>query len=244
MTRKQRPKRLMGQNSNAHRLTGVLELPGTGGRVCGPDEIAEALLDHIQAAPRAGRRRLIALVGPPASGKSTLSCILADLLTEAGCRTSVVPMDGFHLDNKILTERGLLARKGAPETFDFDGLLRLVKALHNSSTEYFPTFDRERDIAIAGAGLVSDECDSVIVEGNYLLLDAPGWRDLNDRWDISIQLDVPTPVLRERLVDRWLSHGLTPDQARSRAEENDIPNAKLVASQSLAADVTVAVSQP
>lgn len=206
-----------------------------------PDEIAEALLEKILAAPRAGRRRLIAIGGPPASGKSTLSEILADRMTAAGRKTQVVPMDGFHLDNQILSKNGLLARKGAPETFDVEGLLRLVKALPGSDTVYFPIFDRARDIAIASAGVVSGESDSVIVEGNYLLLGALGWRDLNGCWDFSIQLDVKLSELKERLVKRWRAHGLTPEQALERTEMNDLRNARLVASQSMLPDVTIKI---
>jgi fructokinase len=209
--------------------------------VTDPNDIAEALLDHILAAPHSGRGKLIALAGPPASGKSTLSNILADQMTSAGSLTSVVPMDGFHLDNQILTRRGLLARKGAPETFDADGLLRLMRALLTADTVIFPIFDRAGDIAIAGAGLVSEECDSVIVEGNYLLLDAPSWRDLKGYWDFSVQLDVPIPILQERLVSRWLAHGLPPDQALARARENDLRNAELIASHPLSADIAVTV---
>lgn len=207
----------------------------------GPNEIAEALLDQVLAAPRADRRRLIAIAGPPASGKTTLSQVLAGQMTASGVQTLVVPMDGFHLDNRILSKKGLLARKGSPDTFDAEGFLRLVKALPASETVYYPIFDRERDIAIAGAGQVSGPCDTVIVEGNYLLFNAPIWRDLGSCWDLSIQIDCPIPLLRERLIDRWLSHGLTPDQAVIRAESNDLKNAQLVASQSLDADVTVSV---
>lgn len=205
----------------------------------GPNEIAEALLDQVLAAPRADRRRVIAIAGPPASGKSTLSHVLADQMTAAGVQTMVVPMDGFHLDNRILVAKGLLASKGSPETFDAEGFLRLVKALPASETVYYPIFDRERDIAIAGAGLVSGACDTVIVEGNYLLFNAPIWRDLMNSWDLSIQIDCPLPILRQRLIDRWLTHGLTQENAIARAESNDLKNAKLVASQSLDADVTV-----
>ncbi len=203
------------------------------------EEIAGALLDPVLAAPRAGRRRLVALAGPPASGKSTLSGLLADQMVAAGCNTQVVPMDGFHLDNRILKARGLLARKGAPETFDVDGLLRLVAALHDADTVYFPIFDRDRDLAIAGAGEVTEDCDTIIVEGNYLMFDAPGWRALNDWWDLSVRLDVPLAILEQRLVDRWLAHGLTPDQAHARAADNDLRNAARVAAASLAADIVI-----
>ncbi len=205
------------------------------------EKTAEALLDRVLAAPRAGRRKLIALVGSPASGKSTLSHVLAEAMTKAGSCTSVVPMDGFHLDNQILAARGLLDRKGAPETFDVDGLQRLVTALSLSETVFFPTFDRERDLAIAGAGVISETCDCVIVEGNYLLLESPSWRELTDLWDFSILLDVPTHILRARLVDRWLAHGLTPDQAIIRAEANDLRNAEVVATHSMLADMTLKV---
>ena len=204
-----------------------------------PEVIAERLLDPILTAPRSGQRKLVALAGPPASGKSTLAAVLANKLNDAGCQTQVVPMDGFHLDNAILTQRGLLDRKGAPETFDLGGLLRLVKALPDAPDIVYPTFDRSRDIAIAGSGGLSVECDTIIVEGNYLLYDAPGWRMLNEIWDFSIMLAVAPDVLRQRLVSRWVSHGLRKVDAVARAEANDLKNAELVAQTSSAADIII-----
>lgn len=203
------------------------------------EDRAEALLGPVLAAPRAGRRRLVALAGPPASGKSTVAELLVARLNAAGCPAAVVPMDGFHLDNRILERRDLLARKGCPESFDHGGLLRLVRALSDSPQVFYPIFDRARDIAIAGAGEVAADCDTLVVEGNYLLYDAPGWRDLQPCWDVSIRLDVPEAVLHRRLVDRWLAHGLSPDAARARAEGNDLRNATLVAAAALPADVTL-----
>lgn len=197
----------------------------------------DALVRAVQEAPRQARRRLVAVAGAPGSGKSTLAERLAGALNSAGCAAEVVPMDGFHLDNTQLTQMGLLERKGAPETFDVGGFQRLAAALGDESPVYYPRFDRSRDIAIAGAGCLDDASDTVLVEGNYLLLDAPGWRDLSQIWDVRIQLDVPMDTLRTRLIERWLGEGLAPDAAVARAEGNDLRNARLVVETALPADI-------
>ena len=197
------------------------------------------IADRIVAAPRSGHRRLVALAGAPASGKSTLAEALAADLNARGCATTIVPMDGFHLHNQILVERHLLNRKGAPQTFDAVGFLRLIERLHEEPEVFFPIFDRARDIAIAGGGVVDAECDTVIVEGNYLFLDAPNWRDLAAHWDMTIKLDVAEDVLKDRLVARWLSYGLSQDAAEARAAENDLVNAQLVDRSCVAADLVV-----
>ena len=203
--------------------------------------IAAKLSEQIMAAPRKGRRRLVALAGPPASGKSTFAEQLAEALIGAGSQTQVVPMDGFHLHNPILIERDLLSRKGAPETFDAAGFYELIRRLGIEDAVFFPTFDRARDIAIAGAGQVDANVDTIIVEGNYLLFDEPVWRDLHPLWDFAIRLDVPMDVLRARLVARWLEHGLSTKQAEARASENDLPNAERVIKAALSADATLTV---
>lgn len=204
-----------------------------------PHNIAEALLAPALAAPRKGRRRLVAIAGPPASGKSTISEALARAMCEAGCPTQVVPMDGFHLDNNVLSELGLLERKGAPETFDANGFLRMVAALTNEEQVYFPTFDRDRDIAIGGTGSVGPDCDTVLVEGNYLLFDAPTWRELKPHWDFSVWLNVGNEALKRRLVERWLEQGLSQEEAEARAIGNDLYNADTIARRRLSSDVAV-----
>ena len=204
-----------------------------------PDEVAQALSGRILAAPCAGRRRLVALAGAPASGKSTLARVLADQLSQAGCATSVVPMDGFHLDNRILSDLGLLHRKGAPETFDTDGVLRLVRALAHADRVFYPTFDRDEDFSRAGSGQIDTDCACVVVEGNYLLYDAPIWRELQARWDLSIRLEVGSETLKRRLVRRWIDFGLPLDQAERRAMANDMVNATLIADHALPATITI-----
>lgn len=198
-----------------------------------------SLRDKVMDAPRKGKRRVVALAGPPGSGKSTLAEHLAKALTEAGCKTQVVPMDGFHLDNRILIDRNLLHRKGAAETFDARGLLSLAPRLASDTDVVFPSFDRALDMSIGCAGVIASDNDTLIVEGNYLLLDMPVWRDLAAYWDFTIALRTPEKTLRERLIKRWRDNGLNREKAEERAEENDLVNARFVIDNTKSADVWV-----
>ena len=196
------------------------------------------LVASILNAPQQGQRRVVAIAGPPGSGKSTIAKALVPLAAQAGVIAQVVPMDGFHLDNSILLERNLIDVKGSPGTFDVRGFAELISRLGNEPEIIFPKFDRDKDLAIAGAGFVSEECDLVLVEGNYLLLDAPFWRDLWKYWDFSIFLDVESKLLRERLLQRWLDQGLSLYKAKKRVNDNDLVNLKTVVCSSSVADFT------
>ncbi|CTQ51191.1 hypothetical protein [Jannaschia donghaensis] len=191
-----------------------------------------ALAAHLSALPPG--RRLVAVAGPPAAGKSTVTENLAARITTRGRRAQVVPMDGFHLSNSDLDDLGLRTRKGAPETFDVPGLLALMTALRSGSPVAFPTFDRAVDATVPDGGIF--DADIAIVEGNYLLLDEDPWRGLLPLWDTTVMLDVPEDVLRDRLVARWVAHGMTTQAGLARAEANDLPNARRVQTGSVAAD--------
>lgn len=195
----------------------------------------QAAAERIRALP-GGRRRLVAIAGPPGAGKSTLA---AALVRELGPTAAIVPMDGFHFDNDTLTARGLRDRKGAPETFDLAGLCSLLEQLAREDEVAIPEFDRALDKVVGASAFVRAGHQRVIVEGNYLLLDEPGWRGLARHWDLSLYLDAPHDVLEERLVRRWLDHGMALDDARAWALGNDIPNARRVAAARLPADVVL-----
>ncbi len=201
--------------------------------------VPRALMARLRALP-GGRRRMVAVAGAPASGKSELSAALRAALAEDGRRAEVVPMDGFHLDNAVLDARGLRARKGAPETFDAPGFIALIERLRSGAEVVYPLFDRARDLSIAGAGVVPTDCDFVIVEGNYLLFNEDPWSALARMWDVSAWLDTSEETVRERCIARWLAHGHTEPQARARAEGNDLANARRVLAARLPADVVLA----
>ncbi len=207
---------------------------------------AQGLMTHLldrwqQSAARSdGAERIIcAIAGPPASGKSTL----AENLTEALNRhrpglAALLPMDGFHYDDLHLVPAGLRARKGAPETFDLDGLRHMLNRLR-AATEAavaVPVFDRRLEIARAGARLIARDVPIILAEGNYLLLDRAPWDGLRDAFDITLRIDVPEAVLRARLVARWQEQGLPEQEIAARIDGNDLPNARLVAGASRTPD--------
>ena len=201
----------------------------------------EAGLFATIMARASGRDRLIvAIAGAPGSGKSTLAERLRDKIEASGERVAVVPMDGFHFDDRVLVARGLLTRKGAPETFDVAGFRHLMMRLRAREADVaIPVFDRSIELARAGAAIVPAETRIILAEGNYLLLDEAPWDSLAGDFDLTVWLDVPVDELERRLVRRWLDHGFAPDKARDKALSNDIPNARRVAAGSRKADFTL-----
>ncbi len=203
----------------------------------GPD-IAKTV-ELIRRSRVPGQRLLAAIVGPPGSGKSTLAAAVVDNINDdTDGLAALVPMDGYHLDNEELIARGLLRCKGAPETFAVESLLELISAIRNTGGDIrYPTFDRSLDATVPNGGLLKHDVPIVVVEGNYLLLDRPIWRQLAPLFDVTVFLNPPKAELKRRLVDRWLHYGFSPSEAERKALGNDMVNAELVLDSSLPADL-------
>ncbi len=205
---------------------------------------ARNLARHLQDMP-AGRH-LVALAGPPASGKSTLAEALAEQLNQIRPnRAAIIPMDGFHYDDAVLEARGDRARKGAPHTFDVGGFAHLLGRLKaNTEPEVaIPLFDRQLEVARAGAAIIPQEVELLLVEGNYLLLERAPWDQLFAQFDLTVMIDVSEAELRRRLSQRWEDLGFDAEAVAAKVEENDLPNGREVLHHSRAATFLVTSDQ-
>lgn len=204
-----------------------------GGRVS-PAELASYALSSVDG----GRRYLLGITGPPGAGKSTLA---AQLAAAIGPAAQVAPMDGFHLCNRELARRGTLTRKGQPDTFDVDGFLARLERLRDTplgGPVPWPVYDRTLHDPVPDA-LLFDRHTVAIVEGNYLLLDRPAWREIRRYLDAVWYLDATDSLIERRLLRRHLGGGKTVEQARAMVRDSDLPNAHLIADTRTRADLVL-----
>ena len=182
-------------------------------------------------------RRILGIAGAPGAGKSTIAAALA-----AQIGASLLPMDGYHLPQAVLRDLGRRDRMGAPDTFDIDGFVRTLADLRlSSATVLAPDFDREIEEAVADAIAIPPEVGTVIVEGNYLLLDSGGWERVGALLDAVFFVEVDHSIRLLRLINRHVRFGKTQDDARAWALGPDEDNARLIAATAARADHVIAL---
>jgi pantothenate kinase len=193
--------------------------------------------------PAEGGRVLLGITGSPGAGKSTLAAFLAE-----ACGAVVVPMDGFHLADVELVRRGLLDRKGAPETFDgwgYAALLARVRGLGadsgSGSAEVVmaPMFERDLEQPIAGAIPVPPSAGLVVTEGNYLLLEVDPWPLVRARLDAVWHVVTDDALRVPRLLARHVASGKTPAEAAAWVDRVDRPNGVLIEAARTRADLVL-----
>lgn len=197
-------------------------------------ELLIKLLDNLKNDLK--NRYFIALSGPPASGKSTISEKLVKDLTLKGHNSSILQMDGFHYDDQILKQKSLLLKKGAPETFDVMGFLNFLFRLQNENEVAIPIFDRSLELSRSSAVIISKETRVVIVEGNYILLKTHPWRELHKFFNSTIMINTKHEILEKRLIERWRSFNIPEEEIKQKVFENDLPNGVNVYKNSILAD--------
>lgn len=201
----------------------------------------DALVERAGALVRDGDRALLGIAGAPGSGKSSLATKLVKRLRTGGVEAAHVPMDGFHLADAALVERGLLQVKGAIETFDVHGYLALLRRLRVEIDHdvLAPTFERHLEQPVAAAIIVPPATTIVVTEGNYLLDESDAWPQVRAALDEVWFVDLDEGRRRSRLVERHVTFGKERSAAQTWVDDVDEPNARRVIARREHADLVV-----
>ena len=214
------------------------------------------------------RQVFIGIAGGPGSGKTTLSELVCDEINLRNKKKGsgddvavVVPTDGYHIPKatlKEMAERGfsnpdddddattgealsykkIMARRGAPWTFDSKALCDDLKAAKARGEGQFPIYDRTISDPVPDGVRLTTRHRIVLCEGLYVLaLDTDEYGPLGEVLDERWFVDVPEEVLRERIVGRSLKtwsdqkrrlFGEGREGALRKFETNDLKNVRWI----------------
>lgn len=183
---------------------------------------------------------VIGVAGSVAVGKSTIARLLRELLArwEETPRVELVTTDGFLFPNAELERRGLMERKGFPESYDRRALLRFVTRVKSGVDEVrAPFYSHLRYDIVPDAEIVVRRPDILIIEGlNVLQPPSPGHElAVSDLFDFTVYVDARTSDIARWYEDRFVKlqqsafadpasyfhryANLSEEEARARARE-------------------------
>ncbi len=153
---------------------------------------------------------VIAVAGSVAVGKSTIARLLRELVSRwpGTPRVELVTTDGFLYPNSELERRGLMDRKGFPESYDRRALIRFLTEVKSGAEEVrAPFYSHMRYDIVPDAHVVVRRPDVVIVDGLNVLQPPPAPNDVavSDLFDFSIFVDADTADIERWYVDRFLA---------------------------------------
>ena len=171
--------------------------------------VTETFLGHLHA----GSPFVIGIAGSVAAGKSTIARMLQTLLGRwpDHPRVDLVTTDGFLFPNATLEARGLMARKGFPESYDVRNLMRFLAELKSGAPEVrAPRYSHLTYDILPDEEIIVRNPDIVIIEG-VNVLQTPSRRGraeatvvVSDFFDFSIYIDATEGDLERWYIDRLL----------------------------------------
>ncbi|MFD1703901.1 type I pantothenate kinase [Methylopila henanensis] len=156
---------------------------------------------------------VIAVAGSVAVGKSTTARVLRALLARwpATPKVDLVTTDGFLLPNAVLAREDLMSRKGFPESYDVQALLRFISDIKAGKREVAaPVYSHLVYDVVRGEKIVIDQPDIVILEGLNVLQTGDKPQNgrvapfVSDFIDFGIFLDADEPLLHRWYVERFM----------------------------------------
>ena len=155
-------------------------------------------------------------------------------------------LDGFHyhqdyiLSHTVTLEDGRVLPmkqvKGSPETYDVPHFAEKLRALRQGDP-LWPVYDRRLHDVVEEQTPVT--APIVLIEGNWLLLQEGGWKELSQMADYTIFIRAEEALLRERLIGRKMQGGLSREQAEAFYQTGDGVNVRRVLAASGPADLTL-----
>jgi len=156
---------------------------------------------------------VIGIAGSVAVGKSTTARVLRELMARwpGSPHVELITTDGFLFPNEVLEQRGLLQRKGFPESYDRRSLRSFIWAVKSGATEVTaPVYSHITYDIVPDAVVTVRRPDILIVEGLNVL--QPPWRRseggfshaISDYFDVSIYVDAAPDDVRRWYIERFL----------------------------------------
>ena len=165
-------------------------------------DVAAQLVTRVEPRLRPHATAVVAVAGPVAVGKSHLADDLAGALRSAGASAEVVSTDGFLFPFAELDRRGLIARKGFPESYDVDALRAFLVAvrdtLHRTHDISVPIYSHEIYDILPDERRPVPPLDVVVLEGLNAMYATKGLVDFG------VYVDAPLPVIETWYVERFL----------------------------------------
>ena len=155
---------------------------------------------------QANRPFIIGISGSVAVGKSTTSRLLQLLLqrTFPKAKVDMVTTDGFLFPNQVLIDKGILNRKGFPESYDMPLLLNFLDTVKNGGDVNIPVYSHEINDIVPGLTQKISQPNVLIAEGTNVVQKPINQRlYMSDYFDFSIYIDADVKNIKTWYLERF-----------------------------------------